>query len=267
MNDAPTVGFEKDVGSRTTIRVIGHSNLKPILSNPNNPVVGSSQENSENVVIAWLYKTNIYKDFAYTAVLNFSQVYRNVNFFTQTPEMMKANNQRFWTETGITRNQAQTWLTTGWHALLLAIDVCSHITVYGMVDDEYCRDNPNSSVPYHYYNNNNNQSGKIKKECEYYMKSERKLHGGHLFVTEKFIFGRWARNYNITFRHPEWSKKNYSRSSIDTPFMKLFRQKHPQNSTSNETDNFWGKKTSLQDSVNSYKAESNGDFMVVWRGR
>lgn len=104
MNDAPTVGFEKDVGSRTTIRVIGHSNLKPILSNPNNPVVGSSQENSENVVIAWLYKTNIYKDFAYTAVLNFSQVYRNVNFFTQTPEMMKANNQRFWTETGITRS-------------------------------------------------------------------------------------------------------------------------------------------------------------------
>lgn len=130
----------------------------------------------------------------------------------------------------------------------------------------YFRDNPNSSVPYHYYNNNN-QSGKIKKECEYYMKSERKLHGGHLFVTEKFIFGRWARNYNITFRHPEWSKKNYSRSSIDTPFMKLFRQKHPQNSTSNETDNFWENKTSLQDSVNSYKAESNGDFMVVWRGR
>ena len=37
------------------------------------------------------------------------------------------------------RTQAKTWLTTGWHAMLLALDTCDEINVYGMVYDEYCQ--------------------------------------------------------------------------------------------------------------------------------
>lgn len=124
MNDAPTKGYERDVGSHTTIRVIGHSNLKSILSNPRNPLVGSSQENSDHIIIAWLYKTNIYKDFAYKTVLNFSQVYKNINFYIHTTEMMRSNNERFLNETGITRSVLGTCLLTCsgyfvWENLLL----------------------------------------------------------------------------------------------------------------------------------------------------
>ena len=39
----------------------------------------------------------------------------------------------------IYRTQAKTWLTTGWHAMLLALDTCDNIKVYGMVYDEYCK--------------------------------------------------------------------------------------------------------------------------------
>lgn len=110
MNDAPTKGYERDVGSHTTIRVIGHSNLKSILSNPRNPLVGSFRENSDHVIIAWLYKTNIYKDFAYKTVLNFSQVYKDINFYIHTTEMMRSNNEMFLNETGITRSVLGTYM-------------------------------------------------------------------------------------------------------------------------------------------------------------
>ncbi len=38
----------------------------------------------------------------------------------------------------IFRTQAKTWLTTGWHTMLLALDMCEDLTVYGMVYGDYC---------------------------------------------------------------------------------------------------------------------------------
>ena len=84
------------------------------------------------------------------------------------------------------------------------------------------RDHPNDTTPYHYYGNTGNIT---RTECEYYTKSETRLTSGHLFVTEKYIFGRWAQKYNITFVHPSWKAKVYNQSKLDTPFMKLYREK------------------------------------------
>ena len=36
------------------------------------------------------------------------------------------------------RQQANTWLSTGWFTMLAAVDICNEITVYGMADDDYC---------------------------------------------------------------------------------------------------------------------------------
>ncbi|XP_072018225.1 alpha-N-acetyl-neuraminyl-2,3-beta-galactosyl-1,3-N-acetyl-galactosaminide alpha-2,6-sialyltransferase-like [Amphiura filiformis] len=225
MNDAPTQGYEDDVGSRTTIRVVGHSNFRLIFQNKV-PIqklhFKDERTRSENVVIAWLYNTNIYKNTAYRLVLNYSQMYKNVTFYMHTLAMMRHNNEVFHNETGITRTQAKTWLTTGWHAMLLALDVCDKIKVYGMVYDEYCKDHPNDTTPYHYYGNGENVT---RTECEYYTKSETRLTSGHLFVTEKYIFGRWAQKYNMTFMHPSWKAKVYNQSKLDTPFMKLYRER------------------------------------------
>ncbi|XP_041475856.1 alpha-N-acetyl-neuraminyl-2,3-beta-galactosyl-1,3-N-acetyl-galactosaminide alpha-2,6-sialyltransferase-like [Lytechinus variegatus] len=225
MNDAPIRGFERDVGRRTTVRVVGHSNFRTIFQNKLRSQYVHFRDpltRAENVVIAWLYATNIYKNPAYRLTLNYSQMYRNVTFFMHTLAMMQHNNEVFHNETGITRTQAKTWLTTGWHAMLLALDTCDEINVYGMVYDEYCQDHPNDTTPYHYYLQEEN---KTRSECDYYRRSEERLNSGHLFVTEKYIFGRWAQKHHISFHYPVWKPKVYNETSLDTPFMKLYREK------------------------------------------
>lgn len=78
------------------------------------------------------------------------------------------------------------------------------------------RDHPDSKVRYHYF-----QSWDIPTECEYYKSHEdTKLIGGHRFITEKAIFARWAKMYNVTFHHPEWSAEDLNLNQpIDTPFV------------------------------------------------
>ncbi len=82
------------------------------------------------------------------------------------------------------------------------------------------RYHPNDTTPYHYYEEKDG-----KKECEYYQQSENHLTFGHLFITEKAIFARWARRYNIKFRYPEWNATSYNTSTnLDTPFLKLYKE-------------------------------------------
>ncbi|XP_022087682.1 alpha-N-acetyl-neuraminyl-2,3-beta-galactosyl-1,3-N-acetyl-galactosaminide alpha-2,6-sialyltransferase-like [Acanthaster planci] len=226
MNDAPTRGFEADVGGRTTVRVVGHTNFRPTFQNkPSNQKTHFMHERtkSENIVIAWLYTTNVYKNPAYRLILNYSQLYKNVTFYMHTLAMMRYNNEVFHNETGITRTQAKTWLTTGWHTMLLALDMCDDLIVYGMVYGDYCMEHPNDSTPYHYYGNSGNRT---RTECGYYMKSEERLTSGHLFVTEKYIFARWAKKYGIKFVYPSWKTDSADRSSLDSPFMRLYREKY-----------------------------------------
>ncbi|XP_038048520.1 alpha-N-acetyl-neuraminyl-2,3-beta-galactosyl-1,3-N-acetyl-galactosaminide alpha-2,6-sialyltransferase-like [Patiria miniata] len=233
MNDAPTRRYEADVGSRTTVRVVGHSNFRPTFQNkPSNQKTHFMYERtkSENIIIAWLYATNVYKNPAYRLILNYSQLYKNVSFYMHTLAMMRYNNEVFHNETGITRTQAKTWLTTGWHTMLLALDMCDDLIVYGMVYGDYCLEHPNDSTPYHYYGNAGNTT---RTECGYYMKSEERLTSGHLFVTEKFIFARWAQKYNIKFIHPSWKTPSEAdnRTGLDSPFMRLYREKYGWNRT------------------------------------
>ncbi|KAG9266085.1 alpha-N-acetyl-neuraminyl-2,3-beta-galactosyl-1,3-N-acetyl-galactosaminide alpha-2,6-sialyltransferase [Astyanax mexicanus] len=55
-----------------------------------------------------------------------------------------------------------------------------------------------ASVPYHYY-----ELYRLD-ECGMYRVHERARRGAHRFITEKQVFARWAKLYNITFTHPAW---------------------------------------------------------------
>ena len=80
------------------------------------------------------------------------------------------------------------------------------------------REHPNEKVPYHYYD------PEFKSECSYYHMSEVRLTSGHLFITEKAVFARWANIYNIHFLHPKWDPKPYSLSgTLRTPFLQRYR--------------------------------------------
>lgn len=52
---------------------------------------------------------------------------------------------------------------------------------------------------YHYY------KPRGPDECVTYLQNESGRRGNHhRFITEKQVFARWAKQYNITFTHPEW---------------------------------------------------------------
>lgn len=54
-------------------------------------------------------------------------------------------------------------------------------------------------MPYHYY------KPRGSDECVTYIQNEHSRRGNHhRFITEKQVFARWAKRYNITFTHPTW---------------------------------------------------------------
>lgn len=54
-------------------------------------------------------------------------------------------------------------------------------------------------MPYHYY------KPRGPDECVTYIQNESSRRGNHhRFITEKQVFARWAKQYNIIFTHPKW---------------------------------------------------------------
>uniref|UniRef100_A0A673GRT1 Uncharacterized protein n=1 Tax=Sinocyclocheilus rhinocerous TaxID=307959 RepID=A0A673GRT1_9TELE len=90
------------------------------------------------------------------------------------------------------------YLSTGWFTLILAMDMCKEIRVYGMINDTYCKSEGYRKVPYHYY-----EAGS-RDECAEYLLHESAPYGGHRFITEKAVFAKWAKTHPIKFFSPEW---------------------------------------------------------------
>ncbi|XP_071954275.1 alpha-N-acetyl-neuraminyl-2,3-beta-galactosyl-1,3-N-acetyl-galactosaminide alpha-2,6-sialyltransferase-like [Antedon mediterranea] len=222
MNTAPTLGYEEDVGSRTTVRVIGHVNLERGLHNDTDlqkETLQNEVTRPEVLIIPWLFSETIDRktDPIYNIAMNLSKNYRDVEYYFLTAHKMGLSEELFRKETGLSRSTAHTWLTTGWMSMIFAMDVCDRIDVYGLIHENYCKEHPNETAPYHYYEPD------FKRECKYYMWSETQLAKGHKFVTEKAVFARWSRRFNIRFHYPSWKAKLKNETNyVDTPFLKEY---------------------------------------------
>ncbi|XP_033631344.1 alpha-N-acetyl-neuraminyl-2,3-beta-galactosyl-1,3-N-acetyl-galactosaminide alpha-2,6-sialyltransferase-like [Asterias rubens] len=223
MNNAPTKGYERDVGQRTTARVIGHVNLRKIFDDhldAQSEFLVNTSTKADSIFIHWSYLTEIDKDPPpeYALAVELAKKFSNVSFNMFTPQKMKYAERLFHHETGLTRSEAKTWLSTGWYTILLAIDSCQQINIYGMVYEDYCKEHPNENVPYHYYDPN------FKSECKYYHSSEVRLTSGHLFITEKAVFARWANIHSIHYFNPRWPPKRFTLSNqLLTPFVQRYQ--------------------------------------------
>ncbi|XP_038063306.1 alpha-N-acetylgalactosaminide alpha-2,6-sialyltransferase 3-like [Patiria miniata] len=220
MNNAPTKGHEEDVGSRTTIRVVGHINFGRIFGDDPafvEEIFVNASTKTDSVVIHWSYLTDIdtRPPKEYALAVKLAQTHPNVSFNMFTPQKMVYAEDLFLHETGLIRSRAKTWMSTGWYTFLLAMDSCKQINVYGMIWGDYCTEHPDKEVPYHYY------GPAFKAECRYYHASETRLTGGHLFIMEKAVFGRWAYAHNIRFHYPLWPARKLrpDHSGLLTPFM------------------------------------------------
>uniref|UniRef100_UPI00398E673D alpha-N-acetylgalactosaminide alpha-2,6-sialyltransferase 3 n=1 Tax=Pristiophorus japonicus TaxID=55135 RepID=UPI00398E673D len=198
MNNAPTVGFETDVGTRTSVRVVSHTSV-PLLQQRQRHYFA---EANETIYVVWGPYRNMRRDgkgATYNELRKMARNYPHAKIYVTTEERMNYCDKIFKLETGKDRVLSGTYLSTGWFTLVLAMDVCHKIHIFGMVNDTYCRFHRaggHKKVPYHYY-----EAGGLD-ECAEYALHENALYGGHRFITEKAVFAKWAKYHSITFSHP-----------------------------------------------------------------
>ncbi|XP_038049811.1 alpha-N-acetyl-neuraminyl-2,3-beta-galactosyl-1,3-N-acetyl-galactosaminide alpha-2,6-sialyltransferase-like [Patiria miniata] len=206
MNMAPVDGYQGDVGQRTTLRVLNFFTGVKAEHLP----VGS------RVMIWGLYE---HKADLKRVLGMLKKLSPNVTIHGQTVEGERKAGELFTKETGHPLSTNQSWLSTGWFTMMIALDVCDKLHVYGMVPADYCTSKPKVDVPYHYYRNTS------AKECITYTAAETR-HGAHRFITEKAVFARWAVTYNISFHYPEWDvTKEKLFDKLDTPFINKYKPK------------------------------------------
>ncbi|XP_022083657.1 alpha-N-acetyl-neuraminyl-2,3-beta-galactosyl-1,3-N-acetyl-galactosaminide alpha-2,6-sialyltransferase-like [Acanthaster planci] len=189
LNMAPVRGFEKDVGSRTSLRVLNFFmiDVKP-----------EALPNNSRLMVWGLLKR---KDHLQDVTKMVKHLSPGSTIHGQTHKGELEAEELYAKETGLHPVKTRSWLSTGWFAMMLAVDLCQEVHVYGMVPADYCARRPRKDVPYHYYDLPH------IKECSTYRHAERDKKGNHRFLREKVVFARWAQRYNITFHHPSWPMK------------------------------------------------------------
>ncbi|XP_026881048.2 alpha-N-acetylgalactosaminide alpha-2,6-sialyltransferase 5b [Electrophorus electricus] len=197
MNDAPIRGYEQDVGRRTSLRVVAHSSVQQVLRNRHELF----NDRQDTVLLVWGPERSMRRDgkgWVYNHLHRVS-VSPKLQMFQVSPLKMQWFDELFRTETGMDRVRSNTWLSTGWFTMAIAMEICDRINVYGMVPPDFCTSPRALRKPYHYYQ----LSG--PSECDMYLTHERTRHGGrHRFFKEKYVFAHWAQTHDIHFYQPEW---------------------------------------------------------------
>ncbi|XP_059496043.1 alpha-N-acetylgalactosaminide alpha-2,6-sialyltransferase 3-like isoform X2 [Stegostoma tigrinum] len=188
MNNAPTEGYEADVGSVTTVRVVSHTST-PWLLRQN--TFRSHLNNS--IYIFWGPHRNMRRDgkgMVYNMLRTVQNRFPSAKLYTVTEEQMRYCDMAFKKETGKD--------STGWFTFIVAMEACRSIHVFGMINASFCSTEGHRNVPYHYYE----PSG--QEECAEYYLHENAQYGGHRFITEKGVFAKWAKERKIKFFNPTW---------------------------------------------------------------
>ncbi|XP_025915451.1 alpha-N-acetyl-neuraminyl-2,3-beta-galactosyl-1,3-N-acetyl-galactosaminide alpha-2,6-sialyltransferase isoform X1 [Apteryx rowi] len=137
MNHAPTRGYEEDVGVRSTIRVVSHTSVPLLLRNQ--PYF--FKQSQETVYIVWGPTKKMSREKAgptYRALLKVMEKYPSLQIYTLTEQKMAYCDDVFQNETGKNRMKSGSFLSTGWFTMILAMELCEQILVFGMVNDNYC---------------------------------------------------------------------------------------------------------------------------------
>ncbi|KAJ8418502.1 hypothetical protein AAFF_G00000010 [Aldrovandia affinis] len=211
MNDAPTKDFQRDVGQRTSLRVVAHSSMQRILRS-RQELLNNSQD---TIFIFWgpsNYMRRDGKGLIYNNLRLMNQVLPRLQVYIISRQKMLQFDELFKRETGKDRRISNSWLSTGWFTMSIALELCDRINVYGMVAPEFCKEPSHPSVPYHYY------EPMGPDECSMYISHERGRRGSHhRFITEKQVFANWARTFNIHFYQPNWRPRPLSENITAAP--------------------------------------------------
>ncbi|XP_048199484.1 alpha-N-acetylgalactosaminide alpha-2,6-sialyltransferase 6 isoform X1 [Perognathus longimembris pacificus] len=145
MNDAPTTGYSADVGNKTTFRVVAHSSVFRVLRRPQEFV----NRTPETVFIFWGPPSKMQKPQGslVRVIQRAGLAFPNMEAYAVSPNRMQQFDDLFRGETGKDREKSHSWLSTGWFTLGIAVELCDHVHVYGMVPPEYCSGPACSAYP------------------------------------------------------------------------------------------------------------------------
>ncbi|XP_036272025.2 alpha-N-acetylgalactosaminide alpha-2,6-sialyltransferase 6 isoform X1 [Pipistrellus kuhlii] len=145
MNDAPTTGFSADVGNKTTFRVVAHSSVYRVLKRPQEFV----NRTPETVFIFWGPPNKMQKPQGSLVRLiqRAGLAFPGMEAYAVSPGRMRQFDDLFRGETGKDREKSHSWLSTGWFTMVIAVELCDHVHVYGMVPPDYCRGPACSACP------------------------------------------------------------------------------------------------------------------------
>ncbi|XP_053417381.1 alpha-N-acetylgalactosaminide alpha-2,6-sialyltransferase 6 isoform X1 [Nycticebus coucang] len=136
MNDAPTTGYSADVGNKTTFRVVAHSSVFRVLRRPQEFV----NRTPETVFIFWGPPSKMQKPQGslVRVIQRAGLAFPNMEAYAVSPTRMRQFDDLFRGETGKDREKSHSWLSTGWFTMVIAVELCDHVHVYGMVPPNYC---------------------------------------------------------------------------------------------------------------------------------
>uniref|UniRef100_A0A8C9M3L6 Alpha-N-acetylgalactosaminide alpha-2,6-sialyltransferase 6 n=1 Tax=Panthera tigris altaica TaxID=74533 RepID=A0A8C9M3L6_PANTA len=136
MNDAPTTGYSADVGNKTTFRVVAHSSVFRVLRRPQEFV----NRTPETAFIFWGPPNKMQKPQGslVRVIQRAGLVFPNMEAYAVSPGRMRQFDDLFRGETGKDREKSHSWLSTGWFTMVIAVELCDHVHVYGMVPPDYC---------------------------------------------------------------------------------------------------------------------------------
>ncbi|KAK1803703.1 hypothetical protein P4O66_021110 [Electrophorus voltai] len=203
MNAAPTQGFEADVGNRTSVRMVSHTSV-PHLLRGERLFFG---HDADTRYVVWGPERNMRQDGkgqVFNALAALARRHPPAHLYAVSREKVLYCDRVFQEETGKDRMKSGAFLSTGFFTLILALEVCDSVDVYGMMDGSYCSLANHSSVPYHYYELYH------LDECAMYRFHELAQRGGHRFITEKHIYRRWALQGKLHFPYPTWVRQQQS---------------------------------------------------------
>ncbi|XP_025744152.1 alpha-N-acetylgalactosaminide alpha-2,6-sialyltransferase 6 isoform X3 [Callorhinus ursinus] len=145
MNDAPTTGYSADVGNKTTFRVVAHSSVFRVLRRPQEFV----NRTPETVFIFWGPPNKMQKPQGslVRVIQRAGLVFPNMEAYAVSPGRMRQFDDLFRGETGKDREKSHSWLSTGWFTMVIAVELCDHVHVYGMVPPDYCSGPAASACP------------------------------------------------------------------------------------------------------------------------
>ncbi|KAM4527474.1 alpha-N-acetyl-neuraminyl-2,3-beta-galactosyl-1,3-N-acetyl-galactosaminide alpha-2,6-sialyltransferase isoform 1-T1 [Odontesthes bonariensis] len=136
MNNAPTKGYEKDVGSRTTVRVVSHTSVPLLVKNEKYYF----HQSANTTYVFWGPERNMRQDgkgHIFNVLLKMAIKYPKVRIYAVTRDKVQYCDSVFQNETGKNRMKTGAFLSTGFFTMILAMDMCDSISVYGMIDNNY----------------------------------------------------------------------------------------------------------------------------------